>query len=251
MDLELKGKKAIVTGASRGIGLQIAQSLAREGMDLSICSRNAEDIARTTEELSTTGVTVFGESIDVRDGEAYRAWLSKSADQLGGCDAFVPVVSAGGGAAEENWFANLEIDLLGAVRGIETLLPQLEESKGAAVFISTTAAVEHFPIVQAYNAIKAGLITYAKQKSQETFANGVRINVVSPGSIYFEGGSWERAEKGAPEFFTMIRDSIPAKRLGSPEEIADVVTFLLSPRASWVNGANLVVDGGQTKRVGF
>ena len=159
MDLELKGKHAIVTGATRGIGLRIAQSLAKEGMNLAICSRNAEDVARTRDELSGLGVTVIGESVDVRDGEAYKAWLTGAADQLGGCHAFVPVVSAGGGAAEENWFANLEIDMLGAVRGIEALLPHLEASRGAAVFISTTAAIEHFPVVQAYNAVKAGLIT--------------------------------------------------------------------------------------------
>lgn len=251
MDLELKGRRAIVTGATRGIGQRIARSLASEGMDLAICSRNADEVARTQDALASLGVNVVGEAVDVRDGEAYKAWLSRAADALGGCDAFVPVVSAGGGAADENWFANLEIDLLGAVRGIDVLLPHLEARNGAAVFISTTAAIEHFPIVQAYNALKAGLITYAKQKSQETFTKGVRINVVSPGSIYFEGGSWERAEKGAPEFFNMIRDSIPAKRLGKPEEVADAVTFLLSARASWINGSNLVVDGGQTKRVDF
>lgn len=251
MDLQLQGKRGIVTGATRGIGLRIARSLASEGVDLAICARSAEAVEEAVAELGTTGVHVIGEAVDVADGEAYKTWLARSVDALGGCDLFVPVVSAGGGAAEENWTANLQVDLMGAVRGVETLLPALEDGGGAVVFISSTAALEHFPVVQAYNAIKAGLITYAKQKSQETFAKGVRINVVSPGSIYFEGGSWERAEKGAPEFFEMIRSSIPAGRLGSPEEVADVVTFLLSERASWINGSNVVVDGGQTKRVDF
>jgi 3-oxoacyl-[acyl-carrier protein] reductase len=249
MDLELNGRKAIVTGASKGIGKRIANLMLESGMSVAFCARNEDEIAAAEKEWADKGYKIKGTSVDVADAVAYKTWLADAADWLGGCDAFVPNVSAGGGRSEEQWRANFEVDLMGAVRGMEVLLPHLSKNNGSAVFIVSTAALETYPVVQPYNALKASLIVYAKQLSQVIAKDGVRLNCVSPGATLFEGGNWERHEKNLPDYYKATIDSIPFGRLGRAEEIADAVVFLLSQRASWITGINLIVDGGQTKRV--
>lgn len=249
MDLKMKGRKGIVTGASKGIGKRIAQGMLDAGMSLAFCARNQEDIDTVTKEWTDQGFKVQGTSVDVGDNESYRAWLASAADWLDGCDAFVPNVSAGGGKAEENWRGNFEVDLMGAVRGMEVLQPHLAKNNGSVVFIVSTAAVEHYPFVQPYNILKAGLIVYAKQLSQVVAKEGIRINCVSPGAVMFPGGNWEKHKVNHPDYYQSTLDSIPFGRLGTAEEIADTVLFLLSERASWITGINIIVDGGQTKRV--
>lgn len=252
MQLNLEGKRAIISGATRGLGQAIARHLLAEGMSLAFCARSPEAVAQAEADYAATGAKVKGWQLDVRDAGAYREWLSAAADFLGGCDAFIPNVSAKAGlVGEAQWQANFEVDLLGAVRGMEVLGPLLVESKGAALFLVTTAAIEHFPIVQPYNVMKATLIVYAKQLSQTLGEKGVRVNCISPGSIYYEGSSWQKAEKANPAFFEMVRKSIPEGRLGTPDEVARVAAFLLSPAASWINGENIIVDGGQIKRVNY
>jgi NAD(P)-dependent dehydrogenase (short-subunit alcohol dehydrogenase family) len=252
MDLNLHGKRAIISGATRGLGQAIARQLISEGMSLAFCARDPAAVAEAEAGYAAMGAKVKGWALDVRDAAAYRAWLDAAADFLGGCDAFIPNVSAKAGlVGEAQWQANFEVDLLGAVRGMEALGPLLVEAKGAALFLVTTAALEHFPIVQPYNVMKATLIVYAKQLSQTLGAKGVRVNCISPGSIYYEGSSWQRAEKMNPDFFDMVRRSIPEGRLGTPQEVAQVATFLLSPLASWINGENIIIDGGQIKRVNY
>ena len=254
MDLGLKGKKAIVTGATKGIGRRIAELLAREGCDIAICARKADEVAEAVAALQKLGVKAYGASVNVKEGEVYKAWLVKAAEQLGGCDIFIPNVSAGGGmdAGEKNWYRNFEVDLMGAVRGCDALMPVLKQSEsGAIVFIATTAAVETFIAPMAYNALKASLITYAKQLSQVVFKRNIRINVVSPGPILFDGGSWDQIRASTPDFYNATLSQQPSGRMGTPEEVARCVVFLASPAAAWVTGVNLVVDGGFTKRVQF
>lgn len=250
MDLELTGRKAIITGATRGIGNRIASGLLSNGAELAFCARNAEEVAECEAAWKEQGYRAKGWFVDVGDADDYRGWLKEAAEWLGGCDAFVHNVSAGGGSGDDGkWRANFEVDLMGGVRGIETLEPFLERNGGSAVFIVTTAAIEHYPFVQPYNVLKAGLIVYAKQISQVLGKKGIRVNCVSPGATLFPGGNWESHKSRFPDYYESTIAQIPAGRLGTAEEVADAAIFLLSARASWITGVNLIVDGGQTKRV--
>lgn len=251
MDLSLAGKKAVVTGGTRGIGRAIAERLASEGVDVAICARNAQEVSDTVEALSALGVKSSGGTVDVSDCEAYQSWITAAAGELGGIDIFVPNVSAGGGlAGEDGWRANFEIDLLGTTRGIEAAMPFLQQSEaGAIVIIATTAAVETFLGPMPYNAIKAALITHGKQLSQALAGDGIRVNCVSPGPVYFEGGAWEYIQNNMPDLYNSTLADIPSGRMGTPQDIANAVTFLASPAASLITGVNLVADGGFTKRV--
>ncbi len=253
MDLGLKGKKAIVTGATKGICRRVVEILAQEGAEIALCSRNGDDVARTVEELKAHGGKVIGSAANVKDAEGYKAWLTATAEELGGCDIFIPGVSAGGGNdGEKNWYRNFEIDLMGCVRGVEALMPVLKKSPNASiVFISTTAAVETFIAPMAYNAMKAALITYAKQLSQVVARRNMRVNVVSPGPIMIEDGSWDKVRASDENFFNSIMAQQPSGRMGEADEVARCIVFLASDAASWVTGTNLIVDGGFTKRVQF
>ena len=253
MDLGLRGKKAIVTGATKGIGRAVVELLAAEGVDIGFCARTPEEVADAVKALKARGVEAIGEAVNVRDGEAYKAWLERTASALGGCDIFIPGVSAGGGMdSEKNWVRNFEIDMLHTVRGCEALMPHLEKSgTGSIVIIGSTNALETFAAPMAYNAIKAGLITYAKQLSQFVGRKSVRVNTVSPGPIYFEGGAWEMIKGTQPKLYDWAIKQIPAGRMGSAEEIARVIVFVASPAASLITGSNVVADNGFTKRVQF
>ncbi len=252
MDLGLKGKNAIITGSTRGIGRAIAECLAAEGVNVAIGARDDEATAQAGSEIAEKhGVKVFAQPCNVKDADAYKAWLEAAIEELGGLDIFVPNVSGGGGMdSEKNWWRNFEIDVLHTVRGAETCLPALKASgAGSIVIIGSTNAVETFMGPMAYNAMKAALVTYSKQLSQFVAAKGVRVNTVSPGPIYFEGGAWEMIKGTMPKVYEGTLKQIPAGRMGTPEEVARVVTFLASPAASLVTGINLVADNGFTKRV--
>jgi 3-oxoacyl-[acyl-carrier protein] reductase len=253
MDLGLRGKKAIVTGATKGIGRAIVELLATEGADIGFCARSEEEVAETAAALRTRGVQAHGAAVNVRDADAYRAWLEATAKELGGCDVFVPNVSAGGGMdSEKNWWKNFEVDVLHTVRGCECLLEHLKKSgQGAIVIISSTNAIETFAAPMAYNAMKAALITYSKQLSQFVGRHNVRVNAISPGPVYFEGGAWEMIKGTNPKFYEATLRAIPCGRYGTPEEVARVVAFLASPAASLVTGANVVADNGFTKGVRY
>ena len=254
MDLNLRKKNVLITGSTQGIGRRIANLFAEEGANVAICSRSPENVNKAVSEISLfADGKIIGSSCDVKNKEDYVSWINDMAKELGGVDIFIPNVSAGGGMdSEKNWWENFEIDILGTVRGVEAVIPHMEQSQGGSiVMLSTTAAVETFVAPQSYNAMKAALITYAKQLSQVHGENGIRINSVSPGPIHFSGGAWDKIKTSNEMFYQKTEKTHALGRLGTPEEVANAVVFLSSSASSWITGVNLVVDGGYTKRVQF
>ena len=194
MDLNLRGKNVLITGSTQGIGRRIANLFAEEGANVAICSRSPESVNKAIKEISLMADgKIIGSPCNIKNKEEYESWINDMAEELGGVDIFIPNVSAGGGMdSEKNWWKNFEIDVLGTVRGVEAVIPHMElRGGGSIVMISTTAAVETFMAPQSYNAMKAALITYAKQLSQAHGEKGIRVNSVSPGPIYFDGGAWD------------------------------------------------------------
>ena len=252
MDLGLQGKGALVTGGSKGIGKAIARRLVEEGARVAICARHTEPLEAAVEELKAIG-DAWGAPCDVGDKAAYERWIEQACDAVGGPDLLVANASALAlGGEEEDWESSFQVDLMGAVRAADVLVPRMAASGGGAmVFISSVAAVETFLAPAAYNALKAALITYASQLSQAVGPQGIRVNCVSPGAIEFPGGTWDNAKRDMPELYEATVGQQPMGRLGAVEEVADAVVFLLSDRARWITGENLVVDGGYTKRVAF
>ncbi|GAB5451933.1 MAG: SDR family NAD(P)-dependent oxidoreductase [Halioglobus sp.] len=251
MDLGLSGKNAVITGSTRGIGRAIANLLASEGVNLAVCARNQEEVDSAVADLGAQGVKVTGAVVDVSDKEAYQGWVTSAGEELGGIDIFIPNVSAGGGdMSEQGWQNGLNVDVLGTTRGIEAAMPFLEKSSAASiVIISSTAGVETFLGPQPYNALKAALVVHGKQLSQALAPQGIRVNCVSPGPIFIEGGAWDFIKNNMPELYEATLNDIPRGSYGSAEEVANAVAFLASPAASLITGVNLVADGGFTKRV--
>jgi 3-oxoacyl-[acyl-carrier protein] reductase len=253
VDLKLRGRKAIVTGGTRGIGRAIAEALAGEGADLAICARNRGQIDDTVRMLAAQGVRAWGSAVDVADSKALRVWVAAAAEALGGLDIFVANVSALAVTADEaSWRQSFDVDVMGTVVGIEAALPFLEKSgAGAVVVIGSIAAAEVTGPTRPYNAVKAALVPYVKSLAQNLARKNIRVNMVSPGTIFFRGGVWDQRRQQMPELFKGALARNPMGRMGKPEEVADAVAFLASPRASFITGANLVVDGAITQRVQY
>ena len=252
MDLGLAGTKIIVNGGARGIGRRIVEMAVAEGADVAFFSRHAELIQEVTEELAGAGPTVIADVLDMNDADAYVAWLKSAAERLGGCDIFIHTASSSGAGATGDWDASFQLDVMGAVRACETLEPFLEASgKGAVVMMSSTAAIETFIRPQAFNAMKAAVITYASQLSQSWGPKQIRVNVVTPGPVEFAGGNWDKIKNAMRPFYDANVGAVPMGRLGTPDDVAPTVLFLASPLAGYITGANVVIDGGYTKRVQF
>jgi NAD(P)-dependent dehydrogenase (short-subunit alcohol dehydrogenase family) len=252
MDLQLKGSKVLITGATKGIGRAIAEAFADEGANVAICARNAEEVDAAVAALKAKGVTAFGQAVDVGDGDAFKAWIDASAAALGGIDAIVSNVSGGGAQGEDAWRRHLEYDMLGAVRMVEGAMEYLEKSDNASVaLISTTAALEKFMNAGPYNALKAALLNYSGALSQDLAPKGIRVNAVSPGPIFIEGGAWDNIKQHMTAFYDATVGDIPMGRMGTAEEVAAQVVFLASPKAGFTTGTNVVIDGGITKRIQF
>lgn len=252
MDLGLKGKKVILTGGSRGIGRAALELFCAEGCDVAFFSRNQDQVTETVKSLSQHGGKVHGSTFDLNDAAGYGAWLSEAAAKLGGCDIFVPGASSSGSQATGDWQKCFNFDLMGTVHGCETLQPHLEKStSGSVVIMSTTAALETFIVPQAFNAIKAALLTYSKQLSQAWGPKNIRVNAISPGPVSFPTGNWEAIKTAMPDFYNATAAQFALGRFGAPDDIARGIVFLASPASSYTTGTNLVIDGGYTKRVQF
>ncbi len=252
MDLKLKGQSAVITGGTKGIGRAIAETLSDEGCNVAICARNADEVAAAVESLAAKGVKATGKALDISDGDAFKAWIADAAEEMGGLDIFVSNVSGSNAAGDEGWINQFNLNVLSAVHGVEASMPYLEKSSnGNIVMISTTAALEHFMSAGPYNAMKAGLLNYAGALSQELGTKGIRVNSISPGPIYIEGGSWNMIKEHMTALYDSTLAQIPLGRMGSAEEVAAQVALLASPRAAFTTGTNVVIDGGLTKRIQY
>jgi 3-oxoacyl-[acyl-carrier protein] reductase len=253
MDLGLKGKRAIVTGGSRGIGRAIVNLLVAEGCDVGFCARKKQDVDDAVSALSTSGRKVIGGVVDVTDSAGLRTWVTETAEALGGLDIMIPNASAlVDAASEEEWRLGLEVDVLGSVRAVEAALPFLEKSDAASIVgIASTAGVNASPNIRAYTGHKAAVIAYMASLSTSLAHKHIRANTVSPGAIFFEGGVWDVRKREKPDMYNAAMKRAPFGRLGTPEEVANAVVFLASPAASYISGTNIIVDGAVTTRIQY
>ena len=253
MDLGLSGKRAIVTGGSKGIGRRIVDLLVSEGCHVGFCARNEAEVTDAVNVLSGGATQIIGGMADVADDSAFRSWMKTTAKTLGGVDILVANASSlVVGADEAAWQRGLDVDILGTVRAVESVMPYLEKSEsGSIVSISSTAAINVSGGIRAYSGVKAALISYMSGLSTNFAAKGIRANSVSPGAVYFTGGVWDRTKSEDPERFAMAIKRNPMGRFCTPEEVANGAVFLASPAASYISGVNLVIDGAATTRIQY
>jgi len=253
MDLQLRGNRALVTGASRGIGRAIAETLADEGCDLALCARGETELEQAAAQLREKGVRVVAGALDVTDHKALAAFVGRAAADLGGLEVVVSNVSGGAAKDPEQWQRGLDADVLGFVRLTEAAVPHLERSGGAIVAIGTTNAIDNaWPSApNAYSSLKAAVVHYASAQAHALGPRGIRVNTVSPGPVLFEDGAWDTIKEHRRAAYDSVIARSPVGRIGTPQEIAAAVAFLASPLSGYTNGAHLVVDGGITSRVQF
>ena len=254
MDLGLTGKVAMVTGASRGLGRYIALQLAAEGCDLAICARSAETLADTASAIEALGRRVEARALDVTASGAAESMVEATTETLGPVDILVNNV--GGNrrgqvheTSDADWEEIMNLNFNSHLRFSRAVVPSmLERQQGVILFISSIFGREAGGKGLAiYNTTKAALISLAKIMALELADQGIRVNSIAPGSIRFPGGSWDKRCLEDPEGMAeFTKNNLPLGRFGTAEELADVVTFLASPRASLVTGSCINVDGGQS-----
>ena len=252
MDLGVKGLKAIILGGSRGMGWFTAELLRREGASVAICARGADGVADAAGKLRAIGDgTVYGAAADLVDGAATRGFCRDAIAALGGCDMLIHNASAfGAGPGEDEWMRSFQVDMMAGVRAVEECEAALEASEAASItFIGSMASKYYFGRSSSYGPAKGAMRVYANELGQKLGRRGVRANVISPGAVWFPGGSWDKRKAESPAFYASVEKLIPLGRLGTGEELARVIVFVASPAGGWINAAHIVVDGGQVASV--
>jgi len=253
MDLGLKSKVAMVSGASRGIGRAIALGLVAEGCHLSVCARGKEGLDQVVQEVQRQGAEVLALAGDVTRASDAQRWIEETRDRFGQVDILVNNVggSRPGGnlsASPEDWHSGFALNFFSALDVCRLVVPLMQEKKSGCVINIASIYGREWGGPMTYNAAKAALISLSKEMARELAPQGIRVNSVAPGSILFPGGSWERRQKENPEAIAaFVKAELPFSRFGMPEEVADVVVFLASERARWVSGACINVDGCQSR----
>jgi 3-oxoacyl-[acyl-carrier protein] reductase len=247
MKLDIKDKRVVVAGGSRGIGRSIALAFAEGGAHVSICARGAEALQATRAELAAFGGVAHASICDLASEEAIARYIPEAAAALGGIDVLVNNATAGAtGDDEASWEESLSVDLLAVVRASRAALPFLGNGRDPTIInISSGSGLNPSVRTPAYGAAKGAVIHYTRTQAATLASKGIRVNCVAPGSIEFPGGSWERRKADEPALYNQVLASMPAKRLGRPEEVASVVLFLASPLASWITAQVIGVNGGQ------
>jgi 3-oxoacyl-[acyl-carrier protein] reductase len=253
MELKLKNKVVMITGASRGIGKAIALGFAAEGSRLSICGRTAETLDAAANEFREKGAAVFAQIADVTKSAEASAFVNATAQHFGRIDVLVNNV---GGSrrtplselTDDEWHELLDINAVSAARMSQLVVPQMKKHGGGVIIMISSIFGRESGGHITYNAGKAAEIALTKSLAQELARDNIRVNSVAPGSILFPGGGWDRKQKADPDgIAAFIKSDLPFGRFGKPEEIADVVVFVASERASWVSGACINVDGCQSR----
>lgn len=248
MNLNLKGKNAVITGGSKGIGKHIAYNLAKEGTNVAICARGEKALLQAKKELEQLGVNVLALICDVGNPEQLNDFLEAVKKEFGSIDILINNVSALSlGDDFKDWEASVNVDLLASVRACRKVIPWMEATgSGSILFISSGSGLSSGS-PPAYAAAKAAIISYSKTIAIELAPKNIRVNTIAPGSIEFPGGLWEETKAQNRAFYDSVLSTIPSGRMGTADEIGKVAAFIVSPAASWVVGTCLNIDGGQYK----
>jgi 3-oxoacyl-[acyl-carrier protein] reductase len=256
MNLELTDKAAIVTGSSRGLGLASATALAREGCLVTLCARGADRLAEAAAEVTAAcgdPSRVFAVQADVSTAGGVASLVEQAVSRFGGLDIVVNNVGLARGGdlvatTDAEWQEAIDQTLMPAVRTSKLAVPHMKRRGGGVILMIASIFGRETGGRMTYNAVKAAEISLAKSLAQQLARDNIRVNSVAPGSILFPGGSWWRRRQADPDGIAdFVRRELPFGRFGTPEEVAHVVAFLASPKASWISGASIVVDGCQSR----